>query len=128
MELQGDQLAVARLESGQGRADRGAAERVGGLVLGRRRVAVAGVRGERRGAPPPAQLVQRGVARDPEQPRTGAPARGPVAAPLAIRALEGLRGDVLGGRTIADERRDVGVDVVARGAVERVEVEHGTRA
>ena len=36
-----------------------------------------------------------------------------------------LRGDVLGGRAVAQQRRDVGVDVVARRAVERLEVEAG---
>ena len=68
VEPQGDELAVARLEAGQRGADRGAAQRVGGLLLGRRRVDVGGLGGERGGAPAPAQLVQRGVAGDAEEP------------------------------------------------------------
>src|SRR5215212_493489 len=71
----------------------------------------------------PAQLVERRVARDAEQPGALAAAPRVEALALAKRALERLRGDVLGGAAVAQQRRDVGEDVVTRVAVERLEVQ-----
>ena len=72
-----------------------------------------------------AQLVERGVARDPEQPGARPALARVVGAGLAEGALERLGGDVLGGGAAVQQRDDVGVHVVARIAVERVEVEAG---
>ena len=74
-ELQGDELAIARLEVGERGPDGGALERV--VLLVRRDV--DGLGDQRREAPAPAQLVQRGVASDREQPcplRPSAPVEG----------------------------------------------------
>ena len=90
----------------------------GGLEVGR-------VGGQRRRALAPPQLVERGVAGDAEQPRARRPAGRLVGALLAVRALERVRGHVLGCRVIAQQRRHVGEDVVPRGAVERLEVQRG---
>ena len=55
--------------------------------------------------PAPAQLVERGVARDPEQPRALLAAAAVERAPAPVGALERERGDVLGGRAVAQQRR-----------------------
>ena len=67
------------------------------------------------------QLVERGIASDPEQPGALGPA-GPVeAAPLSTARARTERRDVLGGGAIAQQRGHVGVDVRSAGAVERLE-------
>ena len=75
-----------------------------------------------------AQLVEGGVAGDPEQPGARLAAAGVEARALAVGALEGGRGDFLGRRPVADEAGHVGVDVVAARPVEAVEGEHRPRA
>jgi hypothetical protein len=71
------------------------------LVLGSRAREVLGISLEA-GAPlAPSQLIQRGVAGNPEQPRLHRAAAAAVAAPLAVGALERLGGHVLGGRVMA---------------------------
>ena len=65
-----------------------------------------------------AQLVEGGVAGDPEQPGARLAAAGVEARALAVGALEGGRGHFLGRGPVADQAGDVGVDVVAAGAVE----------
>src|SRR5688572_25878950 len=68
VELERDQLVVARRQLGERGADGGAAERLLELLL--RRLADGRRIGDQRGtALAPAQLVERGVAGDPEQPR-----------------------------------------------------------
>jgi hypothetical protein len=62
VELQGDELAVARLQAVERGADGGAAERVLVVGPGRRGLDVLGVRQQRRVAAAPAQLVERRVA------------------------------------------------------------------
>ena len=75
----------------------------------------------RRAAPAPAQLVERGVAGDAEQPGLHAPAPGSVARALAVGALEGLRRHVLRRRAVAQQRRHIRVDPRERPLVERGE-------
>ena len=113
--------------AGERGAQRGAAQRRVGGVLRRGRVGVGRLGGQGGAALAAAQLVERGVARDAEQPRALAAARGLVGALLAVRTLERARRHVLGRRAVAEQRRDVGEHVVARGAVEGVEVESGVR-
>ena len=68
-------------------------------------------RAERPGGAAAAQLVERGVAGDPEQPRAR-PAAGRTSA-LAVRALERLAITSSAARPVADQRRDVREDVPA---------------
>ena len=56
-----------------------------------------------------AQLVERGVAGDAEQPCLLGPARGAEASPLAVGALERLRRDLLRRGAVAQHRGDVSV-------------------
>ena len=79
VELEGDQLALARLERGERGADGGAPQRRLGGVLGRRGLEVGRLGGQRGGALAPAQLVERGVAGDAEQPGARRAAAGLVA-------------------------------------------------
>ena len=72
-------------------------------------------RGELRAALAPAQLVERRVARDPEEPRALGAAARIEGALLAERALEGGGGDLLGRRAVAQQRGGVGVDGVRAG-------------
>ena len=101
----------------------GAAQRGVGGVLGRGGLDVLGVGGEGGAALAAAQLVERGVARDAEQPGALGAARGLVGALAAVGALERARRHVLGRRAVAEQRRDVGEDVIARGAIQGLEVE-----
>jgi len=95
-ELEGDQLALASLEQGEGGGQRqpplaclGALVRGGGREVGRL--------GRQLGlAPATAQLVEGGVAGDPEQPGPWLAATGVEAGALAVGALEGGGGDFLG--------------------------------
>ncbi len=121
VELQRDQLALARVERLQRGADGRAGKRGVGRVVGDVAALVDRVGGERRMASAPAQLVERGVARDPEQPGALVAAPAVERAPTAVRALEREGGDVLGRRRVAQQRRDVRVHVVATRAVERFE-------
>ena len=87
VELERDQLALARRQAGERGADGGALERALGGVVGRRRAGIRRLGGERRGALAPPQLVERGVARDPEQPGARAAlAPGRSGAPCGRRA------------------------------------------
>src|SRR3954447_1533196 len=99
VELEGDELALARMQGGQRGANRGAALDGLRLALGRRLV-VGGLDRELRAALAPAQLVERRVARDPEEPRPLGPAARIERALLAEGALEGGGGDLLRGRAI----------------------------
>ena len=108
---------------GERGADGGAAQRGLGVVLRRGGLDVGRVGGQRGGALAPPQLVERGVAGDAEQPGARRAAAGLVRALLAVCALERGRGDVLCRRAIAQQRGHVGVDVVARRPVERIEVQ-----
>src|SRR3954449_867703 len=98
VELQGDQLAIARIERRQRGAHGGAPL---GIVVGLRDRLVGRVGDQTRGPRSPAQLVQGGVARDAEQPCALVSTRAVEAAPLAQRALERERCDVLRGRAVA---------------------------
>ena len=69
------------------------------------------------------QLVERRVAGDPEQPGAAAAPLRVEAGALAVGALEGGGGDVLGRGAVAKQAGGVGVDVVAAGAVELLEGE-----
>ena len=120
MELQGDELALARFQGGQRDAYGGAALSGLGLALWHRLVA-RGLDGELCAALAPAQLVERRVAGDPEEPRSLGPTARIERALLAEGALEGGRGDLLGSRAIAQQRGGIGVDGVRAGAVERLE-------
>ena len=85
----GDQVALAAVErrcSAHGLA----AQRQLGVVVGAERAGVLGLGLEAGAALAPAQLVERGVAGDPEQPRLAAAAPRPVGAAPAVGALEGL--------------------------------------
>src|SRR4051794_39175836 len=82
-----DQLALARAELAERDAHRlllrGQLRRLAGIGLGGRNR-----QRRRRHALAPAKLVQRRVARDPEQPRARASLAGVVAAPAPVGALE----------------------------------------
>src|ERR1700744_4782860 len=121
VELERDDLAVARRELGERGANRGPAQRHLGLVVVLGLGHVLGIDGERRHALATAQFVQRGIARDAEQPRAllAAPAIEGHTAPIG--PLEGERGDVLGGGAVVQERRHVGEDVVPARAIEQLE-------
>ena len=113
----------SRGQRAPGRRDGGAAQRELGVVLGRGGVDVGRLGGQRGAALAAAQLVERGVAGDAEQPRRArSRACACTGAACGRRARTPPR-DVLGRRAIAQQRRDVGVDVVARGAVQRLEVQ-----
>ena len=99
-----------QLHHGCTRRIRPVGDRLVGLLTEQRRLPAA-----------PPQLVQSRVARYPEQPCSLAPASGAEARALAIRTLEHRCGDVLGGASVPQQRRHVGVDVVPAGAVERLE-------
>ena len=115
VEAQGDELAVAGVELGQRGADGDAARGLVGVVGRADRV-------RQRGDPlSPPQLVERGVAHDPEQPGAVAPAPGVEGVRAAQRPLEGDRRDLLGRRPVAQQRRRVGEHVVHAGAVQRLE-------
>ena len=68
-----------------------------------------------------AELVERRVAGDPEQPRPPASSPRLEGAPPTVGALERLGRHVLGGRSIAHQAGDIGVDVVAALPVELLE-------
>src|SRR5206468_11915315 len=68
-----------------------------------------------------AQLVEGGVAGDPEEPGARLAAPRVEAVALAVGALESGRGHFLSRGGVAQEAGDVGVDVVAAGAVEAIE-------
>ena len=102
-ELERHQLALAGRQLGDRGAERRSADRHLGALLGADRRLVDGLGDQRRLAPAPAQLVERRVAGDPEQP--GAP-RSPLrveASAPPVGALEGQCGDVLGGRAVAQQ-------------------------
>src|SRR5581483_3932072 len=124
-ELERDQLALAGRERRERRPQGGAPQRGVGGLLGGRGALVGRLRRELRAPAPPAQLVERGVAGDAEEPCAPRPPAGPIGPALAEGALEGLGGDVLGGGAIAEQPGHVGVDVVAALAVERLEGEVG---
>ena len=105
-----------------GVALRGQLGRLVGAGLARRARELGG-----RGALAAAQLVERGVAGDAEQPRARRSAAGVEARAPLVGALERLGGDVLGRGVVPEERRGVGEDVVPRVAVERVEIERACR-
>ena len=85
----------------------------------------AGVDGQRGHPPPPSQLVQGGVARDPEQPCAGLAAPPVERAALAVGPFERRGGHVLGGRAVAQHPGDIGEHVVATRPIEGLEVQPG---
>ena len=125
MKLHGDELAVAGGQSGEGGADGRAPQRDVGPIVRPGGLHVLRVGDEGRKPPAAAQLVERRVARNPEEP-------GPLLAPAAIErpapavgSLEGERSHVLGRRAVVQEGGHVGVDVIAARAVERFEAPPG---
>ena len=98
-ELEGDQLALGVASSALERGGQGQAP----LALPRRSPRAAPGRdvgrlgGQLGLAAAPAQLVEGGVAGDPEEPGARLAAAGVEAGALAVGALEGGRGDLLGG-------------------------------
>jgi len=111
-EFQRHQLALAGPKRRDRRLQRGAPDRDFGAVVGRDGVHVLELAGERHVAPPPAQLVERRVPRDPEQP--GAPCAAPrvEAPPAPVRPFERLRRDILGRGAVAQQPGGIRVDVV----------------
>src|SRR5215212_3643480 len=124
-ELERDQLALAGLEACERGGDRQAALAVLGALLHAEAGEVGRLGGQLRLAAPPAQLVEGGVAGDPEEPGARLAAPRVEAVALAVGALKRRRGHFLGRRAVAEQAGDVGVDVVAAGAVEAVEGEVG---
>ena len=98
-ELERDQLALARRRARRARrrARRRALALLDALVGGGARD-VGRVRRQLGLAAAAAQLVEGGVAGDPEEPGARLAAAGVEAGALAVGALEGGRGDLLGGR------------------------------
>ena len=82
---------------------------------------VLGVHNQGRQPAAAAQLVERGVARDPEQPTALIAAAAVKGTAVAVGALERHRGHILGRGAVTQQRQHVGVDVVTAGAVERLE-------
>ena len=80
---------------------------------------------QRRQPPTPSQLVQGGVAGDPEQPRTRLASPSVERAALAVGALERRGGHVFRGGAVAQHPRDVGEHVVATRPIEGLEVQPG---
>jgi hypothetical protein len=72
---------------------------------------------------PAPQLVEGSVAGDAEEPCPCAAPAGIEPRLLAVGALERRCGDVLGGAEIAQQASGIGIDVIAAGAVEPLEVE-----
>jgi hypothetical protein len=93
-ELEADELALAGVEARHRLAQRGPAQRQLGRLLGGGGTEVLGIGRELGDPPPPAQLVERGVAGDPEDPSPAAAAACVEAAALAVGTLERLGGDV----------------------------------
>src|SRR5579875_2622219 len=110
-ELEGDELPLAGRELAERGAHRRPAQRHLDAVLGTGQLLVGRLGGERRDPPAAAQLVERGIARDPEQPRALLTAAPIEAATPPVGALEGERDDILGGSRIAQQRADVGIEV-----------------
>src|SRR5439155_23263229 len=124
-ELERDQLALARLQALERGGDGEAPLAVLGALLKPEATQVGGLSGQLRLAAAAAQLIEGGVAGDAEEPGTRFTAPRVEAVALAVGALEGGRGHFLGRGRVAEEAGDVGVDVVAAGAVEAVEGEVG---
>jgi hypothetical protein len=124
-ELERDQLALARLEAGEAGGQRQAPLAGLGALVGRSGDEVGRLRRQLGLAAAAAQLVEGGVAGDPEQPGAGLAAAGVEARALAVGALEGGGRYFLGRRRVAHEAGHVGVDVVAARPVEAVEGEVG---
>ena len=122
MKLQRDDLPLsggeASKRSPNGRAPKGHF----GTVADRfRLLRLGGLSGQLGHAAAAAQLIQCRVARNPEQPGpllTPAPVKG---SPPPICTLEGKRRHVLSRGSISQQSRHIGIDIVAAGAVERLE-------
>ena len=119
--IERDQVALVAVESAHGGAHRLAAQRQLELVVGGRGHVVGGLGFEPRSAPAPPQLVERGVARDPEQPRLVAATPPAVGGAPPVGALERLGRHVLGRRAVAQQRRHVCVDTREGPLVQRGE-------
>src|SRR5687767_7033426 len=91
-ELERDQVALLAVERRERRPDRLPAERQLRVVLRRTRARVLGVALQRRAPLALAQLVERRIAGNPEQPGLRGSAGRAVGAPLAVGALERLSG------------------------------------
>src|SRR4051794_11616812 len=124
-ELERDQLALGRLQALQRGGDGEAALTVLGALAGPEAVQVCGLRRELGLTPAAAQLVEGGVAGDAEEPGARLAAARIEAVALAVGAFEGGRRHFLGRGGVAQQPGDVGIDVVAAGAVEAVECEVG---
>src|SRR3954454_14520682 len=125
--LERDEVAVARVESGERSAHLLAAEGELRLLVWARRPPALGLAFERRAALALTELVECRVACDPEDPGLRGPAAGREAAATAVGALEGDGRHVLGSGPVAQERGDVrvhareGVPVEVLEALRRVE-------
>ena len=127
VELERDDLAVARRQLRQRRAHRGASQRHLGAVLDPGAGDVLRLGHERRQAPAPAQLVQRRIAGDAEQPRPLLAAPAVEGQPAPIGPLERQRGHVLGRGAVAQQRADIREHIVTAGAVQQLEPLPGAR-
>src|SRR6476646_8697821 len=118
--LERDQLALAWIEPLQ----RGGDGQAPLVVLGSAEALDVGGFGCQLRLPPATpQLVEGRVAGDPEQPRPRLAPLGVDAVALAVGPLEGSGGHFLRRRRVSEQAGDVGVDVVAAGAVEPLEGE-----
>src|SRR4051812_30245124 len=122
LELQRNEVAVARVERRERGAHGLAPHDALRVVLRSERIQVLGVCLERRTTLEAAQLVERGVACDAEQPGLRRAAPGAVAGALAVGPLERLRGHFLGRGAVAQHRCDVRVHPRERALVERLEL------
>jgi len=120
-ELEGDQLALARLEPLQRRRDREASLAVLGALGEAEAFRISGLGGQLGLTTAAPQLVESGVAGDSEKPRPRLAALRVEAVALAEGTLEDGGGDFIGRSRVAQQAGDVGLDVVAAGAVEPLE-------
>jgi hypothetical protein len=121
VKLKRDDLPLAGWKPGERISDRRATERDLGSVLHRHRRGVLGLGHQRGDSPASPELVERGVAGDPEQPCALLAAATVKRAAAAIGPLERQRGDILCARAVTQHGAHVREHVVTTGPVERLE-------
>src|SRR4051812_2638746 len=106
-ELERDQLALGRLQALERGGDGEAALAALGALVGAEAAEVCGLRRQLGLAATAAQLVEGGVAGDPEEPGAWLAALRVETVALAVGALEGCRGHFIGCSGVAQKAGDV---------------------